>query len=109
LTASLAVRPALEPRAEILAVEPLHGEEQLTALRLAVSDVADDAGVGELGEQLDLAHEARGVLPARVGEDLEGHGLARGAIPAFPAVPATVVVAPVAVILWMAELEVSAT
>ena len=30
-------------------------------------------------------------------------------IPAFPAVPATVVVAPVAVILRMAELEVSAT
>ncbi len=60
----IAERPAREAGCEVLAVEPLHGEEQLAGGGLAVGDVADDAGVDQLGEQLDLALEALGALLA---------------------------------------------
>jgi hypothetical protein len=71
---------ALEAGLEVLAVEPLHGQVELARGRLAVGDVADDAGVRELREQLDLALEPRGAVPVRVGDDLDRHGLVRGAI-----------------------------
>jgi hypothetical protein len=69
-------RRAREPAPEVLAVEPLHDQVQLPRRRLAVRDVADDARVRQLREQLDLAREALGLLPARVGDDLDGHRLA---------------------------------
>jgi hypothetical protein len=69
-------RAALEAGLEDLAVDPLHDEEQLSRGRHAVGDVADDAGVGELCKDLDLACEALGEVALLVGEDLDGHGLA---------------------------------
>jgi hypothetical protein len=45
-----------------------------------MGDVADDAGVRQLGEHLDLAREALGVAGPLLGEDLDGHRVAGGAI-----------------------------
>jgi hypothetical protein len=73
-------RLAREAAVEVLAVEPLHDEVELARGRLAVGDVADDAGVREPGEQLHLAREARDAGAPDVGEDLDGDRVARGAI-----------------------------
>jgi hypothetical protein len=73
-------RAALQAGLEDLAVDPLHGEEQPPRGRHAVGDVADDAGVRELREHLDLAREALGEGALPVGDDLDGHGLAGGRI-----------------------------
>ena len=59
---------------EILAVEPLHGEEQAAVGELAVGDVVDDVGMAQIGDDADLALEAR--LLTRGGgaaQDLERH------------------------------------
>jgi hypothetical protein len=36
--------------------------------------------MGQLREDLDLAHEARAVLPWSVGDDLDGHHVAGGGV-----------------------------
>ncbi|MCZ7680829.1 MAG: hypothetical protein M5U28_19455 [Sandaracinaceae bacterium] len=69
---------AKQPPAELLALEPLHGEPGLVALR-AVRDVADDARVIEGGEQPRLAIEAR-----HRARHVRGHHLERDRPPADP-------------------------
>jgi len=73
-------RPALEARLDHLTIEPLHDEGQLAGRRHAVGDVANDAGVRQLGEQLALSLEPRGAMASVVGDDLDGHHLARDRI-----------------------------
>jgi hypothetical protein len=74
-------RPALEPRREILAVEPLHRQPELAGGADRVGDVADDPGVIELGEQLGLLREAIGERGERAAapavQELDRHGRAR--------------------------------
>ena len=67
--------PPPEASLEVFAVDPLHGKESLSRGRHAVRDVADDARVGELREDLDLAREALGEVALLVGDDLDGHCL----------------------------------
>src|SRR5688572_135182 len=70
----LAQREAAPEQAnlQVLAVEPLHGEEALAERGDAVADVADDARVLEVVEHLGLAVEAR-----RVGRAVGAHDLER--------------------------------
>jgi len=65
---------------EILALEPLHDEEPGARRHHSMTDVADDAGVSQLGEHFDLSLEALGVALVVLGHQLDGHRLARGAI-----------------------------
>jgi hypothetical protein len=68
-------RAALEAGLEDLAVEPLHHEVRLAGPRHPVADVANDAGVLELGEHLDLAREPLRMGALRAGQDLDRHDL----------------------------------
>src|SRR5262249_15024975 len=47
-----------EPRGQVLALEPLHGQVELV-VDAAVREVGDDAWVAQRGEELGLAREAR--------------------------------------------------
>ena len=47
---------------------------QVTFIEDAVGDVADDAGVGQRREHMDLAREALGEVALPVGDDLDGDG-----------------------------------
>ncbi len=69
-------RRALEALLEALSVEPLHHEEALAAVELAVRDVADDAVVREARDELRLAEEARGVARIAPVQDLQRDGAA---------------------------------
>lgn len=51
-------RPPPEAMAQILSIEPLHGEKALSARGLAMRDVGDDAGMAQLGEELGLTRKA---------------------------------------------------
>lgn len=51
-------RPPRKALSEILAFEPIHGEEALTVGSLAVRNMSDDAGVAKLGQELGFAGEA---------------------------------------------------
>src|SRR5262245_55741044 len=62
-------RSTREDGGEVLAVEPLHGEERLAVAGRAVAHVARDAWVVDLGEQAALAGEA--LRDARVAARLE--------------------------------------
>jgi hypothetical protein len=72
--------PPPEASLEVFAVDPLHGKESLSRGRHAVRDIADDARVGELREDLDLAREALGEMALLAGDDLDGHHLPRDRI-----------------------------
>jgi hypothetical protein len=65
-----------QPPREILALQPLHGEEGLSLVGDAVGHVGDDAGVVHLEEQPGLAREALGRIGVtRRMDQLERHGL----------------------------------
>src|SRR5262249_21005415 len=66
----------VEARRQVLALEPLHGDEVVPALD-AVGDVADDRRVRELGEDRRLEVEPLGLAQLAPGEDLDGD---RGAV-----------------------------
>lgn len=66
---------AREPRFEILPLDPLHREPGLRVARRAMSDVADQARVRELREELGLALEPINLLARTTLEDLERDGL----------------------------------
>jgi len=64
---------AAEALGERLALQPLHGQEILAALALAVGDVADDGRVHQRREQRCLLLEARHVAAAARHQHLERH------------------------------------
>ncbi len=51
-------RTPCQALAEIVSIEPLHGQEALTIGGLAMGDMGNDAGVAKLGEELRLAEKA---------------------------------------------------
>ncbi|MEJ7732564.1 MAG: hypothetical protein WKG00_25585 [Polyangiaceae bacterium] len=65
-----------QPRAQRLALQPLHGQPGQALVGEPVGHVADDARVAEPGEHRRLAREAHRVLVALDLEDLDGHHLA---------------------------------
>jgi hypothetical protein len=70
-------RPALEPAAEGLALDPLHREERIAVRRDAAADVANDVRVIEPAERARLAREALGPVGGARPDDLDGDRRAR--------------------------------
>jgi hypothetical protein len=69
---------------QILAVEPLHGQEKPPVGPLPVRHVAHDVGMAEIAHHVDLAAEAHPLPVARrVPQELERHHLARGGVRAL--------------------------
>ncbi len=68
-----------QPMRQALAVEPFHREPQL-AVRDAVGDVANDAGMAELSEHADLARESIEVNDRIGPQDLDRDRLADGLV-----------------------------
>jgi hypothetical protein len=64
--------PPLQALVQILALEPLHGEERAALGGEAVAEVAHDAGVVELGEDPRLALEPARVIERELPEQLDG-------------------------------------
>jgi len=75
-------RAAPEARLEVFALQPFHGQVELSAARRSVSDVADDSRVTKLGEQAPLTQEplrrpnGSGVKELE-GDELAGHAVRR--------------------------------
>src|SRR5262249_34848373 len=76
-------RLPVEARREVLALEPLHGDEVVAALD-AVGDVPDDRRGRQLGEDRRLEAEALGLAQLAPREDLDGDRAAVG--PVRPAI-----------------------
>ena len=67
--------------AEVLAVEPLHREEEAPVVPGAVRDVLDDVRVAQIGEDRDLAREAGALVRRRRGaQELDRDSLSRLAV-----------------------------
>src|SRR6185436_9013324 len=77
-----AQRPALQPLAERLALEQLHGDEQLAVLLADVVELADVRMVDAGGRpRLALEAPARGVVAAQGAHLLERDGAAEPLVP----------------------------
>src|SRR4051794_28361111 len=60
-----------QTRAEVLAFEPLHREDDLALLGFPMADIAHDLRPTELGEDLHFTEEARALLGPRVALRVE--------------------------------------